>query len=412
EANDPIDELLGAALQFSATNTPSVQGFIRWFDSGDGELKRESEGAGDMVRVMTVHGSKGLQAPIVILADACGNPDNSRMSGLDLAEDLPGGESPRTLPLPPLRKEEQVGRIALSAEAARAAEREEHWRLLYVAMTRAEEALFIGGALGKREKQPAEDSWYARLAPLFGGEQLADDTWGWRMERGSRADPVPLKTQQALPMAEPLPAWATQPVAEEPRPPRPLAPSASAEEIGADPPLPPDVAAMAARRGVLIHALLERLPDVPVDAREGAGRAWLARHAADLDPAERGEMLARALAVLDAPDWRELFGPQALAEVPLAATVGDQVIAGTIDRLLVLPDRVLVADFKTARRPPARLEDVPVSTLRQMGAYAAALAAIYPGRVVEAAVLYTQTPQLIAIPAPVLAASKPGLSPA
>ena len=121
-------------------------------------------------------------------------------------------------------------------------------------------------------------------------------------------------------------------------------------------------------------------------------------------------MLAKSLAVIDDPHWAELFGPFALAEVSLAATVGGQVIAGTADRLLVEPDRVLVADFKTARRPPTSLEQVPVSTLRQMAAYAAALSAIYPGRTVEAAVLYTQTPQLIAIPAELLEAHKPAFA--
>ncbi len=409
EANDPIDELLGAALQFSATNTPSVQGFIRWFDSGDGELKRESEGAGDMVRVMTVHGSKGLQAPIVILADATGDPDKSRTSGLELDEE--GGEG-RKVPLPSLSSAERVGRIEEAAEATKAAERQEHWRLLYVAMTRAEEALFIGGALGKREDEPAEDSWYARLAPLFPGDELDDLDWGWRKELGERAEAVPHRSQQPLPIPPVLPDWATQPIGPEPRPPRPLAPSASAEEVGADPPLPPEQAAVAARRGVLIHALLERLPDVPRDMREAAGRAWLERRGPDLTDAERAEMLARAIAVMDEPEWSDLFGPDALAEVPLAAVIGGQVIAGTADRLLVTPERVLVADFKTARRPPASLDAVPESTLNQMAAYAAALSVIYPDRQVEAAVLYTQTPQLIVVPSEKLATHKPDLSPA
>ena len=114
--------------------------------------------------------------------------------------------------------------------------------------------------------------------------------------------------------------------------------------------------------------------------------------------------------VIEHPHWAELFGPSALAEVPLAATVGGQVIAGTADRLLIEPGRVLVADFKTARRPPTSLEEVPASTLRQMAAYAAALAVIYPGRTIEAAVLYTQIPQLIAIPAELLAAHKPAFA--
>ncbi|RJY08640.1 double-strand break repair helicase AddA [Aurantiacibacter aquimixticola] len=409
EANDPIDELLNAALQFSANSTPSLQGFIRWFDAGEGELKREAEGGEDQVRVMTVHGSKGLQAPIVILADACGDPDASRTGGLSLEEELPGATEGLELPLPPLAKEERVGRVSQAEEAAKAAERQEHWRLLYVAMTRAEEALFVGGALGKREKEPAEDSWYARLQPLFGEDWLDDPIWGARMQRGELPPPVEQRSQADLALPIVLPDWATRPIGEEPRPPRPLAPSASAEEQGADPPLAAEQAAIAARRGVLIHALLERLPDVPRDMRASGGRAWLERHGSDLSPAEREEMLERALAVLDVPEWRELFGPDGLAEVPLAATVGDQVIAGTADRLLVTPERVLVADFKTARRPPTRLDDVPQSTLSQMGAYAAALSVIYPGRAIEAAVLYTQTPQLIAIPADMLAANKPHL---
>jgi len=403
EANDPIDELLNAALAYSAAHTPSLQGFIRWFDAGEGELKREPGTGGDVVRVMTVHGSKGLQAPIVILADATGNPDSSPTRGLTLSE----GE--RDMPLPDLRGEEKVGRIAEAEAQAAQEERQEHWRLLYVAMTRAEEALFVGGALGKRETEPAADSWYARLSPLVAAEPVADPTWGERREWGERAPPVERRTQAALPMAAPLPEWVTRPIGPEPRPPRPLAPSSAGEEQGADPPFPPGGDPFAAQRGVLIHRLLERLPDLPVAEREERAQTWLGRNAASLPQAERDEMLARALAVLGSPDWAELFSPAALAEVPLAATVEGQVIAGTADRLLVERERVLVADFKTARRPPASLAEVPLATLRQMAAYAAALAAIYPGRRIEAAVLYTQTPLLIAIPAELLAAHKPGL---
>jgi ATP-dependent helicase/nuclease subunit A len=302
------------------------------------------------------------------------------------------------VPLPELRGEQRIGPIAAAHERATIEERQEHWRLLYVAMTRAEEALFIGGALGKRETEPAADSWYARLAQLFGGDWLEDPVWGARQERGRRPGAMPKAEQRDLPIPRILPPWTSRPAGDEPRPPRPLAPSSAGEEQGADPPLPPGAGAQAARRGVLIHALLERLPDVPEAQREARGREWLARRAADIDDAARGEMLVSALAVIAHPDWAPLFSPAALAEVPLAATVGGQVIAGTVDRLLVEPHRVLVADFKTARRPPATLDEVPVATLRQMGAYAAALGQIYGGRRIEAAVLYTQTPQLIAIP--------------
>lgn len=404
EANDPIDELLNAALAYSASNTPSLQGFIRWFDAGEGELKRESGAAGNLVRVMTVHGSKGLQAPIVILADAAGNPDASPVRGLTVKD------GSRDVPIPDLAKSETVGPVAEAEAKAAREERQEHWRLLYVAMTRAEEALFIGGALGKRETEPAADSWYARLAPLMPGEPIADPIWGERREWGELAEPVPVREQAELPIPPALPEWATRPIGPEPRPPRPLAPSAAGEELDADPPFPPGQDGGAARRGVLIHRLLERLPDVLVAEREERGRAWLARSGHDLSETEREDMLVRALAVIAEPRWAELFTPAALAEVPLAATVGGQVVAGIADRLLVEPDRVLVADFKTARRPPTSLEEVPVSTLRQMAAYAAALSAIYPGRTIEAAVLYTQTPQLIAIPAELLEVHKPVLA--
>ena len=405
EANDPIDELLNAALAYASAHTPSLQGFIQWFDAGEGELKREPGASEGLVRVMTVHGAKGLQAPIVILADATGNPDSSPTRGVTLTEESSG----LAIPIPDLRSAERVGRVAEAEEKARREEREEHWRLLYVAMTRAEEALFIGGALGKRETEPAPDSWYARLAPLMSAEPLADPIWGARVEWGSRAAAPPGRGRPEPSAPADLPDWVLRPIGPEPRPPRPLAPSSVGEEQGAEPPLPSEALALAARRGVLMHRLLERLPDIAPAEREARARAWLERNAGDLAEDERADILDRAAAVIGEPHWAELFGPSALAEVPLAATVGGQVIAGTADRLLVERDRVLVADFKTARRPPASLDEVPPATIRQMAAYAAALEAIYPGRRVEAAVLYTQTPQLIALPADLLEAHKPGL---
>ncbi|MXO60085.1 double-strand break repair helicase AddA [Altererythrobacter salegens] len=411
EANDPIDELLNAALNYAGSYTPSLQGFIRWFDAGDGELKREAGANEGLVRVMTVHGSKGLQAPIVILADATGNPDKSPVRGLELTEDVPGGEG-RKLPIPTLGKDERVGRVADAEAEAALAERQEHWRLLYVAMTRAEEALFVGGALGAREDEPAEDSWYARLLPLVDATPIEDPVWGWRLEHGERAPVLPKATDGEKPGRPALPGWATTPVGPEPRPPRPLAPSAVGQDDDANPPLPPGSDSFAARRGVLIHRLLERLPEVPPLLRENGARDWLARQAPDVEAAERDVILVQALAVLEEPGWAEIFGPGALAEVPLAATVEGQVVAGTADRLLVEKDRVLVVDFKTARRPPAGLSDVPLTTLKQMAAYVAALAAIYPGRRIEAAVLYTQTPRLVPIPPELLAEHKAALSPA
>ncbi|MDR7103439.1 double-strand break repair helicase AddA [Croceicoccus sp. BE223] len=412
EANDPIDELLNAALSFSATNVPSLAGFIRWFDVGDGELKREAEQQGGLVRVMTVHGSKGLQAPIVILADAADDPDRKMPATLELEEsgDAALGFAARSLPMPGLRKGEVLGRLAEAREAAKRADDEEHWRLLYVAMTRAEEALFIAGALPSRKTEPPEKSWYAALEPLFADDWVENPVWGAAKRHGVAAEPRAGMPKGAAQVALPLvPAWLNRSVGSEPRPPRPLAPSSLGEHEAPDPPLPPGAGIDAARRGVLIHRLLERLPELAPDRRAAAAATWLARQAADLDAALREEMAAAALATLADPRFADVFGPDALAEVSVAAVVGGQVVAGTIDRLCLPADTsapIRIVDFKTARRPPETLAAVPVAYVRQMAAYACALEAIHPGREVECALLYTHAPRLFVLPEDLLAAEK------
>ncbi|MDE2405433.1 MAG: double-strand break repair helicase AddA [Sphingomonadales bacterium] len=417
EVHDPLDELVNAAHAYAATATPSLVGFLAWFDAGQGELKREADGAGGLVRVMTVHGSKGLQAPIVILADAAGNPESGRPPDLDLADpaaSLSGVE--RAVPLPGLARPEKVGPIARAEAAIAKADSEEHWRLLYVAMTRAEEALFVTGALGAREKEAAPESWYARLAQVGGpGDWVDDPIWVARREHGVPPPPVPRPVPEQRPLLddEGKPGWLLRPPPAEPRPPKPLAPSSAGEDLSPDPPaagLSPAALAQTARRGTLVHKLLERLPVLPEAERESAAATWLARQAADLGEAARADIAASALRVIADPRWAELFGPQALAEIPIAATVGERVIAGTIDRVLVTPTAIRLVDFKSARRPPESLEQVPAALLRQMAAYALALEAAYPGRSIEAALLYTQAPRLIAIPADVLDRHKLALS--
>jgi len=412
EANDPIDELLNAAMEYAATGTPSLAGFLAWFDAGDGELKRESDNATGLVRVMTVHGSKGLQAPIVILADATGDPERAREGGLDLAEPY---DPERRIPLPALARDEKVGRIRAAIEANRLADEQEHWRLLYVAMTRAEEALFVGGALGPRDKGvPPAKSWFARLHALFGAEhEVADPIWSRRWDWGAVPGPAPVAQPDLAGEGVPprLPDWLVAVPRAEPKPPRPLAPSALGEDVAPDPPWPPGAGRDAARRGTLIHKLLERLPDLARDQRESAALAWLERNAPDVDALARAALLHDVISVLDQPAWSDLFAPGSLAEVPIAALVGGQVVAGTIDRLIVERDCVRIVDFKTSRRPPATLDEVPRAILRQMAAYAAALEVTFPGRAIEAALVYTAAPRLIELPQQALRAHKPEFSP-
>ncbi|MEL7189778.1 MAG: double-strand break repair helicase AddA [Pseudomonadota bacterium] len=411
DANDPIDEFVNAAFAYESAGTPSLAGFIQWFEAGSGDLKRDADAATGQVRVMTVHGSKGLQAPIVILADAAGAP--GKTGDLELEESLGELGNGRTIPLPPLSKDEKAGPVQKAQLKAEAADLQEHWRLMYVAMTRAEEALFIGGSLGKREAEkgvPHEDSWYARLAPLFENPPQDDDIWGIRTEWGYRAEPMVTSEEQGAAFQKPtLPLWATTPVGPEPKPPRPLAPSNAGEDLGADPPTGPAADPQAARRGILIHSLLERLPDIAPAQRESAGAAWLTRHAGDMDGSARQGILTSALGVLDDPAFADLFSANSLAEVPLTATVDGVVISGTIDRLLVTDSDVVVVDYKTTRRPPLTLEAIPKAALRQMAAYTAALQVIYAERTIRAGLLYTHAPCLFEIPAGVLAAHKNAL---
>ena len=316
------------------------------------------------------------------------------------------------MPLPPLRKGEKVGAVAKAEERAALEERAEHWRLLSVAMTRAEEALFIAGTQGGRSKELAVDSWYARLAPLFNdADPLDDPLWGAIYEIGSRPPSVP-RISLAEAASEPLPEWVLRPVGPEPRPPRPLAPSSSGEESVPDAPSAPSPELRAAaERGVLIHRLLERLPELPEAERAGAAARWLERSARDLTDAGRQEIAQAAIAVLSDPQWASVFGPDSLPEVPIAATVGERVVAGTIDRLVLGADAIRIVDFKTARRPPMDLSEVPLGYIRQMAAYAAALRAIHPAQRIEAALLFTHAPRLIAIPQALLDAHNPASVP-
>ena len=227
------------------------------------------------------------------------------------------------MPLPALSKDEKAGRVAAAEAEAAKAERQEHWRLLYVAMTRAEEALFIGGALGAREAEPAADSWYARLATAVWMPCRSTIRCGAGDSNAANAHRCCQDSRRNGHERPPVPDWAITPIGPEPRPPRPLAPSAAGQDEGADPPFPPGSDSFAARRGVLIHRLLERLPEVAAAARaRSTARDWLARQAREVGEGEREAMLAPALAVLEEPGWAEIFGPDALAEVPLAATVG------------------------------------------------------------------------------------------
>jgi len=206
--------------------------------------------------------------------------------------------------------------------------------------------------------------------------------------------------------AESLPDWALRPARPEQRPPIPLAPSSLGKDDVASPPLTGPDRERAAQRGLIMHSLFERLPALAPEQRKPAARRWLARQHGITDLAEADAIIDPVCAVIDHPGFADVFREDALAEAPIAAVVGPNVVSGTVDRLLVEESRVLVVDFKTGRRPPASLEQLPVAHVRQMAAYVAALRLIFPGRTVQAGLLYTSSPRLFLLPDELLAATK------
>jgi len=418
EAGDPIAEFLSLALAHERLHPPSLQGFLHWVEAGEAQIKRELEQAErDEVRVITVHGAKGLEAPVVFLPDTVAKPQ-ARLPLFWLG----GGpmDDPDLLVWSP-NKASDDALAAAERQRAQAREMQEYRRLLYVALTRARDRLYVCG--WQQRTNPADDCWHrlveaamARIAEPAAFDFRADDPrhgWdgpGWRyrdapaMPAGTR--PAAAAAAPAPPLA-PLPDWAVRPPAAEPAPARPLAPSRPDDaDSPVRAPVGPDRGA-AFHRGTLIHRLLQSLPDVPPDRRDAAARRFLARPVHRLSPAEQDTFRAEALAVLDHPDLAPAFAADAQAEVPVVGLVNGRAVAGQVDRLAVTGDAVLVVDYKTNRPPPAAVAGVPPLYFRQMAAYRALLAEIYPGKTIVCAILWTDGPRLMRLPDSLLAAHAP-----
>jgi ATP-dependent helicase/nuclease subunit A len=395
EARDPIEELLSSAIEFETGSVPSLQRFLDWFARGDVEIVRDPSTPLDAVRVMTVHGAKGLQSPVVILADACGDPDRRPGGGVVRLALEEGGE-----PVPLFRPRRDEAGEPLASELARQEklERQEHWRLFYVAMTRAEERLYIGGALGPADRNgPAQASWYRAAERALTGLAAQPEPathWGKALRFGDVEKPISRPVVTDRDQLVSLPVWLCEQAPVEARPPRPLVPSGPWTDEVADPPPHPALRA-AAERGRLLHQLFERLPDVAESQRSGLAEAWLERSAGVSDPDFRSALVADACAILSDPSFAEVFSAGALAEAPIAAVIGGgHVISGTVDRLFVADDHIRLVDFKTGRSAPREPGDIPAPHLRQMASYVAALEVIFPGRRIDAALLYTSGPIL------------------
>jgi len=405
DVDDPVDEFLSLALTYERVHTPSLQGFLHWVQAGEAVVKREMAEGRDEVRVMTVHGSKGLEAEIVFLPDTCSVPGGQHDPKL-----LPDGRGEDALILFPGRKANDDPVSAAAREALRADAMREYRRLLYVAMTRAKDRLYIAGYETKTKPHP--QCWYQMvertLVPLAQEETDLDGAPVWRLEGEQRRQietKAPLAPRK---VEEELPAWVTQPPPSEPTPPRPLAPS-QLEADGEEPPVASPLRLGGAdrfKRGRLIHRLLQSLPDMDVNKRTSAAERFLANPGWELSADEQAEIAQAALAVLAEPGFAALFGPGSRAEVPLVGEVdraGEKVfLSAQIDRLLVTDEGVWIVDFKTNRPPPTAVEDVSPAYIAQLAGYCALLATLFPERPIRAALLWTDGPSLMEIPTDLL----------
>jgi ATP-dependent helicase/nuclease subunit A len=410
DANDPIDEFLDLALSYERDHAPSLEGFLHWLERGETQIKRDLEQGQDQVRVMTVHGAKGLEAPIVFLADTVRVPDKTpallwpadHASGSDDAQI--GGSAPLWAPIRAM-EERVIQQARTDAEQARD---REYRRLFYVALTRAADRLYICGFEGKtgRKAHCWYDMAWRALAALPEITKPAELAGGMRLR--SDQDKAPPASQATVkPVRHSLPDWASRPAPTEPVPPRPLAPSRPEEaEPSAASPLS-DGGQARFQRGNHIHRLLQTLPDHEEARREAAAARYLALPAHVIAPAQQREILAETMAVLRHPDFAPIFGPGSRAEVPLTALLSGRVISGQVDRLLVTDSEILVIDYKTNRPPPVRIAEVDASYLRQLASYRAALMEIYPGKTVRCALLWTDGPNLMAIDQGILSAYAP-----
>jgi ATP-dependent helicase/nuclease subunit A len=385
ESADAIDEFLSLTLTQERSHSPSLEGFLDWVERGGTEIKRDMERGRDEVRVMTVHGAKGLEADIVILPDTTALPEPPSRKGHLLYHE--GGV------LFPLSNEEAPDIVKAAKAQAEIETLKEHRRLLYVALTRARDRLYVCGF--ESRKGVKEGTWYqlAQAAaqslgvPVTRGDGEITSFGTLEDEKGEVA--AQQQPQQSLP------GWIAAPAPREPFTPNPIRPSelADAATIFS----PRESGGKRFLRGTVVHALLARLPDVPPERRSGIALKFAVAHG--FSAGDAGVLVLETLAVLDDPRFAAAFGPSSQAEVALHASRPDlglnAPIIGRLDRIAVTKDEVLILDFKTNRPPPASEAQVSPVTLDQMALYRAGAQAVFPGRRIVCGLVFTDGPRLL-----------------
>ena len=397
EYADPIDEFLAQILLYERGHAATMQGFLHWFANSESEIKRDMDQAKHVIRIMTVHAAKGLQAPIVILPDTVEPP---RFRERLLWQTTPYGALP-------LLVRSSMADDALSAalrERQKSLMLDEYRRLLYVALTRAEDRLYIFGASNK--EAPNEQSWYALIRRGLSGiatEFTSADGTGLRL--GSL--PKTRGKAAVLPSTIALPphhfADCLRPPPAEPMPPRPLMPSRLQDNVPANASPLKDMDVY--QQGELTHRLLQYLPQT-----EPSKRSTLAKKIAtgyrSLSEDAKNRCMQATLRIIEQPDYAFLFGPGSFAEAPVAGNIelGGNIISisGQIDRLFISETEVWIVDYKSNVKPLPAVTEVPRAYLRQLFLYQRLLAYIYPQKTIRTALLWTSTGELMPIAQPLL----------
>ncbi len=397
EADDPITMLLDAALEYEQAHMPSLQGFLHWLDSSEQQIKRDPDAPLDQVRLMTVHGAKGLQAPVVIIADCCGWPND-----LEKVVTMQAASQGERLPIWFARKDNLVGALGDEKQRDRAKEQAEYWRLWYVALTRAADRLYITGWKSNKSQPQDAVTWYDVAKASFAeleAETIAHHRWGdtLRIANGAFPDTTEASLHPALSEEHlPMPLWATTAPASENVPPRPLSPSLLDDNGALQWNSPAGQHnGTALLRGQVLHKIFEIIPAL-ADADRLSAAHQIATQAGLAD----AEGLATlATAIMADPAFAEIFHKEALVEVPISALLGDgQVLSGRMDRLVVTDKSVFCIDYKTNLTVPDSIENVPIAYMRQMAAYQNALSRIYPALEIRSAILWTSQPKLMVLP--------------
>jgi ATP-dependent helicase/nuclease subunit A len=414
EANDALDEFLELALSYEKKAPASLQGFMAWLRAADTEVKRDMEISRDEVRVMTVHGAKGLEAPVIIMADTTTSPSDTQR--LRLIQ-LPQGNGGNVVVWAG-RKAEDPPCVASARNAMLEETEHEYRRLLYVAMTRAADRLIIAGCMPGNRNSVRENSWYDLVKRGLANSDLAfheipaGDGVVKSYRRAEDTTPETDIAIDAATSAHPsLPAWLRTPAALEPiidNRVRPSAPAADGHRVRTGESI--QLRTRAIQRGTLAHRLLQSLPDVAVEGRRDAALRYLARNAADWGDGDRKALAEQMLALIADPRFAPVFAPGSRAEISIAGRLDrpgrpPAPVSGQIDRLVVTPDEVLIVDYKTNHAPPGTEAEAPSGYVRQLALYRAVLRKIYPQLPVRAALLWTETAELMEISTPALDAA-------